>query len=67
MQKEYWVVGGRYRDISFTALTDGGAEAYGPFTRYDDALRSWSDCNAETRAQAAVRYSIVTTASAAAV
>lgn len=66
MQQEYWVVGGRYRDTSFTAMTEGGAEAYGPFSRYEDARQSWADCNAGTRSQASVRYSIVATASAAA-
>ncbi|MCP4380265.1 MAG: DUF4170 domain-containing protein [Hyphomicrobiales bacterium] len=63
MQQEYWVVGGRYRDTSFTTLAEDGVEAYGPFAGYDEALKSWSDRNDGTRAQAAVRYSIVTTAS----
>ena len=62
MQSEYWVVGGRYRDTSFTSLEDGGAEAYGPFAMYEEALQSWSDRNRTTRSLAAVRYSIVATA-----
>ena len=62
MQTEYWVVGGRYNDTSFTSMAEG-AEAYGPYAQYDEALRSWSDRSQGTRAQAAVRYSIVTTAS----
>lgn len=59
--QEFWVVGGRYRDTSFATM-EGAPEAYGPFTRYEDALRSWSDQSAETRSQASVRYSIVTNA-----
>ena len=62
MQDEFWVVGGRYRDTSFTTLVDGGAEAYGPFACYQDALRSWSDHSNGSRPVAAVRYSIVVTA-----
>jgi hypothetical protein len=62
MQEEFWVVGGNYRDTSFTALAEGGAEAYGPFARYEDALHSWSDRSNRNRPVAAVRYSIVVTA-----
>jgi len=64
MHEEFWVVGGRYRDTSFTTLEEGGAEAYGPFARYEEALRSWSDRNNGTRSLASVRYSIVVTARA---
>lgn len=63
MTSEFWVVGGRYRDTSFTRLEEGGAEAYGPFAIYEEALQSWSDRNRTTRSLAAVRYSIVATAS----
>ncbi|KAB2869652.1 MAG: hypothetical protein F9K43_10935 [Bauldia sp.] len=63
MTQEFWVVGGCYRDTSFAAM-DAAPEAYGPFARYEDALRSWSDQSTRTRSQASVRYSIVTTASA---
>ena len=62
MHDEYWVVGGRYSDTSFTILENGGAEAYGPFHRYEDALRSWSERSNRNRAQAVVRYTIVVTA-----
>jgi hypothetical protein len=62
MLEEFWVVGGRYRDTSFTEVDEGGAEAYGPFTCYEDALRSWSGHSARTRRFASVRYSVVVTA-----
>jgi hypothetical protein len=64
MLEEFWVVGGRYRDTSFTDLEEGAAEAYGPFARYDDALRTWSSHSSRTRAYASVRYSVVTTVKA---
>jgi hypothetical protein len=62
MTQEFWVVGGHYSDTSFTALADGGAEAYGPFPRYEDAHRQWADRSNANRPAAAVRYSIVVTA-----
>ncbi len=62
MSEEFWVVGGRYRDTTFTAFSEGGAEAYGPYPRYEDALRSWSERSNQNRPAAAVRYSIVVTA-----
>jgi hypothetical protein len=61
--EEYWVVGGSYRDASFAMLKDGSGELYGPFASYDDALHSWREHAAHTRAKANVRYSVVVTAS----
>ena len=50
MTQEFWVVGGHYRDTTFTTiLADGGAEAYGPFALYDEALRHWSDRSNQNR------------------
>jgi hypothetical protein len=62
MTREFWVVGGVFRDTTFARLEDGGAEAYGPFGAYDEALRSWQEHSARTRPLAAARYSIVATA-----
>jgi len=59
--QEYWVVGGRYRDLSFSTLEET-PEAYGPFDRYEEARRAWSEQSTRTRSTASVRYSIVTTA-----
>jgi len=61
--EEYWVVGGSYRDASFATLNEGSGEVYGPFGSYDDALHSWRERAADTRAKATVRYSVVVTAS----
>ncbi len=60
--EEYWVVGGSYRDANFAALHEGSGELYGPFASYDDALHSWRERAADTRAKANVRYSVVVTA-----
>jgi hypothetical protein len=62
MHEEYWVVGGRYADTDFTVLAEDGAEAFGPFARYDDAHRAWSERSNRSRPLASVRYSIVVTA-----
>jgi hypothetical protein len=62
MLQEFWVIGGKYRDVDFSALEDGGGELYGPFASYDEAYRSWVDRVRATRALAEVRYQIVTTA-----
>jgi len=63
MAKEYWVVGGSFRDTSFAALKEGSGELYGPFASYEDAMVSWRDRAGRTRSQADVRYSVVVTAS----
>jgi len=62
MIQEYWVVGGRYRDASFSDLHEGGGELFGPFPSYSEALASWRERTATTRAQATVRYTVVVTA-----
>ena len=62
MVQEYWVVGGRYCDAEFAALSDGTGEVYGPFASYDEALRSWSARSECTRAEATTRFSVVVTA-----
>jgi hypothetical protein len=62
MLQEFWVIGGKYRDIDFRALEAGGGELYGPFSSYDEAHRSWVDRTRATRSLAEVRYQIVATA-----
>jgi hypothetical protein len=62
MTQEYWVVGGSYRDATFTSIPEGRGEVYGPFASYNDALQSWRERNARTRPEATRRYSVVVTA-----
>jgi hypothetical protein len=64
MTQEFWVVGGSYRDATFTSIETGNGEVYGPFLSYDDARRAWQERNAHTRPEATRRYSVVVTAAA---
>ena len=61
MSKEYWVVGGTYRDITFATL-DGAGEAFGPFDSYGDAIECWRKQTSTTTFSATARYSVVATA-----
>jgi hypothetical protein len=63
MQTEFWVVGGRFRDVSFVALDDGAGELHGPFPSYDAALACWRRRTSETSSRATARFTVVTTAS----
>lgn len=65
--KRYWVVGGEYRDTSFTAFAPGKAEErLGPFATYDEALKAWAGRAWATVDDAHSRYSILTEESGAA-
>ena len=38
----YWVVGGIYKDTSFTELEIGNdLERYGPYNTFDEAKKEW--------------------------
>jgi len=60
MREEFWVVGGRFGDMSFAALNAG--ELHGPFGNYADALVCWRERTNATRSEATVRFTVVTTA-----
>lgn len=62
MQKEFWVVGGRFQDVSFAALDQGEGELHGPFDSYSAALIRWRERTAETRSRATARFTVVATA-----
>ena len=62
MREEFWVVGGRFRDVSFAALNSAG-ELHGPFGSYADAMTCWRDRTNATRSEATVRFTVVSTAS----
>jgi hypothetical protein len=62
--RQYWVIGGEYRDTSFRELTKPPAEAVGPFTDYDRALTVWRERSLATLPQAHVRYTITVTTAA---
>lgn len=54
----YWVVGGRYSDMSFRYL-DWTAPALGPFLRRRDAEDAWRAVSVSYSADCRVRFHIV--------
>jgi hypothetical protein len=58
MAQQFWVVGGEFRDTSFSEIVDGEVEAFGPFPSYDTALQLWKERSQATRPLAHVRYTI---------
>jgi hypothetical protein len=56
--RQFWVIGGEFRDTSFSEIVDGEVEAFGPFASYDSALRLWKERSQATRPLAHVRYTI---------
>ena len=54
----WWVVGGRYADVSFTKIT-WCAPALGPFSRRADAEGAWRRLSFAYAADGLVRFSIV--------
>jgi len=59
MPKQFWVIGGEYRDTEFQHLIDGTSQVHGPYASYDDAKSSWRERSAATRHQATTRFTIV--------
>jgi hypothetical protein len=62
MDKEFWVIGGRFRDVSFAAFHRETGELHGPFPTYAEALACWRERSTTTRADATVRFTVVTSA-----
>ncbi|GAB4190950.1 MAG: hypothetical protein OHK0024_31350 [Thalassobaculales bacterium] len=62
MSKQYWVVGGEYRDTDFRELSAGRPEAHGPFGDYEQALAVWRERAESTRSCAYHRYTIAVNA-----
>jgi Domain of unknown function (DUF4170) len=60
--KQYWVIGGEFRDTSFRELVTTMPEAAGPFEGYEQALSEWRRKTEATRRHATVRYTIAATA-----
>ena len=57
---QFWVVGGEYKDTSFSKLAPGVQEqGYGPFASYADAYQTWFSHARATIDDATVRYRIV--------
>ncbi|MHA1536487.1 MAG: DUF4170 domain-containing protein [Alphaproteobacteria bacterium] len=56
--RDYWVVGGRYRNTDFTEIEAGGEKRLGPFADYALALEEWRACSMAQVDDAHVRYRI---------
>ena len=62
MQRQFWVIGGEYRDPEFQDLDLSTSTVHGPFRDYDEANLVWRERAMQTRAQAAMRFAIVVSA-----
>ena len=62
MAKQFWVIGGEYRDLEFRDVVDGTTRVYGPYGNYSDARSIWHEHSQASRSAAAVRYTIVANA-----
>jgi Domain of unknown function (DUF4170) len=62
MQKQFWVIGGEYRDADFQELDLSTSSVQGPFLDYDEANHVWRERSMQTRAQHSVRFAIVVSA-----
>jgi hypothetical protein len=56
----YWVVGGEYRDATFTEMAPGAQkERLGPFATYEEAHKVWATRAWATVDNALMRFRIV--------
>ena len=62
MQKQYWVIGGEYRDADFDDMDPATSIVHGPFRDYDEARRVWRERSVATRWRHRTRYAIVVSA-----
>lgn len=54
----FWVVGGKYRDMSFADLIPGSESLYGPFRTRRDAEDAWRRVSERHRSQCLARFVI---------
>ena len=58
MNQQFWVIGGTYRDLTFSQLVDGTSRVEGPFPTYETAQRVWKERALESRSEACTRFTI---------
>jgi len=63
MNQQFWVIGGEYRDLTFSQLIDGTSRVEGPFQTYEDAHRVWRDRTKASQSEACTRFTIASQAS----
>jgi hypothetical protein len=57
-KRDYWVVGGRYKDTKFHEPEGGEEQWFGPFASYDEAKAEWQKRAWSTVDDALSRYRI---------
>jgi hypothetical protein len=62
MSKQFWVIGGEYKDADFNDIEEGSHRVFGPFFSYEEAEGVWRQRSERTRSQAYTRYQIVSSA-----
>jgi len=62
MSKQFWVIGGEYRDSDFHEIEPETSRVFGPFRSYDEANQIWRQRSEMSRSRAYTRYSIVASA-----
>jgi len=61
-QKQFWVIGGEYRDAEFHDMDLTTSSVHGPFRDYEEANTVWRERSIQTRSQHHMRYAIVVSA-----
>ena len=59
MPNQYFIIGGRYRDLEFQEILQGTGFVHGPFASYDEARALWRDYARASRGDAHSRCVIV--------
>ncbi len=62
MAKQFFVIGGEYKDADFNEPEEGSHRVFGPFRTYEEAEQVWRQRSERTRSQAYTRYQIVASA-----
>ena len=62
MSKQFWVIGGEFRDADFNEIEPESHRVFGPFFSYDEANAVWRSRSEMSRSRAYTRYSIVSSA-----
>ena len=58
MTERFWVVGGQYTAMDFSALHPEGAAVVGPFCSREEAQAAWRRLSSEHSYRATTRFSI---------
>jgi hypothetical protein len=57
-RERFWVIGGDFSSVEFSALRDGSGRLEGPFPTREDALFVWKRLSGDSSSRATTRYSI---------